>query len=119
MIPEAPPLFNRLLQAASSNPSELGRLLGTSWQVPTGYPHWDKLRRLPPPESLTPEQWWLVLKVKRTSNRQPVPLQDKAGGSFSFSLIPEIFEALHHIDQQCAGNIAMPEQVTTQSNRAA
>jgi len=77
------------------------------------YLHWDKLRHLSPPAGLSHEEWWWLVKRGRQSGRQGgIPLRDKKGVSFSFSLVPEMFEALHHIDQRCAGNIAMPEQVT-------
>ena len=81
------------------------------------YLHWDKLRRLSPPEQLTHEEWWWLLKKGRQFGRQTIPLLDKKGGAFSFSLVPGMFEALHHIDQRCAGNIAMPEQVTDNNTR--
>lgn len=81
------------------------------------YLHWDKLRRLPPPEDFTNEEWWWMLKTGRNFGRQQVPLRDKKNQPFSFSLVPKMFEALHHIDQRCAGNIAMPEQVMNTATR--
>lgn len=84
---------------------------------PGDYPHWDDLARRRPPGDLSRDEWWLVIKSQRLSGRQCVPLEDKKGEAFSFSLIPEIFELLHSIDQTCAGNIAMPEQVTNAATR--
>ncbi len=84
---------------------------------PREYLHWDKLRHLAPPEGLTHQEWWWVLKASRQSQRQFLPIKDIKGRAFSFSLTPSMFEALHHIDQRCAGVIAMPEQVTNADTR--
>ena len=37
------------------------------------YLHWDKLRHLAPPDDLTHEQWWWVLKRKRSANAMRIP----------------------------------------------
>jgi Fic family protein len=76
------------------------------------YLHWDDLQARQPPGDLTQAEWWLLMKTGRQFARQQVPLKDKKGQPFSFSIVPEMFEALHHIDQRCAGNIAMPEHVS-------
>ncbi len=36
------------------------------------YLHWDKLRRLPTPEGLAAEQWWLRLKSARQDAMRPL-----------------------------------------------
>lgn len=76
------------------------------------YLHWDKIKHLTPPDGLISQEWWCVLKLNRQKQRQLLPLRDAREQDFNFSLTPAMFEALHHMDQQCAGTIAIPEQVT-------
>jgi Fic family protein len=87
----------RALEAARSEPLR-------------GYPHWDKVRHLAPPEGLTPEQWWVGIKLTRRT--RPLPLADPAGRPFAYGLTDEILRLLHFVDQRCAGEVAMDEVVT-------
>jgi len=82
------------------------------------YVHWDKLRHLQPPEGLNHEQWWLGIKLARSSSRRFLSLTDVGGRLLSVALTPEIQEALHEIDSRGAGRIAMPEPVTNPATRA-
>lgn len=94
-------------------PEDLLRLLGQ--MEPTGdldYPHWDRLRHLEPPAGLTPEHWWLKLKLARRSGQRSIPLRSTEGSVFSFSLPDSVLKLLHFVDQRCAGEIAMTEVVT-------
>lgn len=119
-VPESPPPYQSLLHASAAEPKRLIRLLSTRAEdLPrqTEYLHWDKVRRLTPPEDFSKEEWWWIIKTSRLFGRQQVPLSDKKRQPFSFSLAPEMFELLHHIDQRCAGNIAMPEQVINTATR--
>jgi Fic family protein len=77
-----------------------------------GYPHWDRLRHLTPPDGLTHQAWWLGIKMVRTSGRRLLPLTDVSGQPFSFNLPDAILRQLHYIDQHCSGEIAMPAVVT-------
>lgn len=82
-------------------------------RAPAGeYPHWDKLRRLDPPEGVTHERWWLGIKIARLANRRLLPLTDPARAPFSYSLPDGVLRRLHLVDQSCRGEIAMPEVVT-------
>lgn len=75
------------------------------------YLHWDKLRHLDPPGDLTSEEWWLAVKLARNAVARQLPLLDPQGRPFSYSTPDEALRALHVIDQECAGAIAMPEVV--------
>ncbi len=78
-----------------------------------GYPHWDKLRHVSPPQELTSETWWLGLKFARNVGRRWLPLVDGEGHAFSYVLPDEVFRLLHYVDQHCSGEVAMAEVVTT------
>ncbi len=75
------------------------------------YIHWDKLRHLDPPDGITPEEWWLAIKLGRSLS--DFPLTDASGKRFEFGAPSSVQRLLHVVDQHCAGEIAMPETVTT------
>lgn len=100
-----PPPWQTILAAAK----EPARLFGVK---AAGYPHWDKLRHLDPPEGLTNEEWWAGIKLGRLVAR-PVPLVGTDGRHFSYNVPDEAQRRLHVIDKRAAGEIRMPEVVTT------
>lgn len=106
--PQLPRLFGEL------GPYDLERVLDAGLRINDGgdYLHWDKLRHLEPPEGLTPEQWWLAVKLARGPLLRGLPLTDAAGERFTYWVPDVIFRLLHYVDQRCAGEIAMPEVVT-------
>lgn len=78
------------------------------------YLHWNRLQRLDPPAGLTNEEWWLKIKLARTSDNRPLPLKDANGGAFGYTLPDMVLQHLHHIDQRCSGEVAMDEVVTSE-----
>lgn len=78
------------------------------------YLHWDKLRRLDPPEGLSAEQWWLGVKWARQGELRPISLEDPEGRHFSYGLLDRMLRQLHYIDQRCSGEVAMDEVVTSE-----
>jgi Fic family protein len=80
------------------------------------YLHWDKLRHLEPPHGLSPEEWWWRVKVlEREPSMRSLPLLDKEGSRFKYSLPDQLLRSLHHVDQHCAGEVAMDEVVTSEA----
>jgi Fic family protein len=84
----------------------------TGARLPAGYPHWDKLRHLDPPDDLTSEEWWWLVKLGRTQAARTLPLLDTEGRPFSYTTPDVVLRALHVVDQRAAGEIRMPEVVT-------
>lgn len=76
-----------------------------------GYPHWDKLRHLKPPDDLDHREWWLATKLARRSLLRPLPLTSPDGKHFSYAIPDDVFRLLHYVDQHCSGEIAMTEVV--------
>jgi len=81
------------------------------------YLHWDKLRRLTPPQGLTSEQWWLAIKATRAGNQRDLTLVDREGENFRYGVLDSMLRQLRYIDQRCSGEVGMDEVVT--SERAA
>ncbi|MBS1863712.1 MAG: Fic family protein [Actinobacteria bacterium] len=78
------------------------------------YLHWDKLRRLPPPLGLSHEQWWVKIKYARREATRSIPLVDRDGNPFGYTLPDQVHRSLHHVDQRGGGEVAMDEVVTSE-----
>lgn len=69
------------------------------------YLHWEKLKRLPPPDGLTPEQYWAITKLSREKARREIPLSQKAGNAFWFTEPRILVSALRDLDMTSGGSI--------------
>ncbi len=105
-----PPDWNAILSSKRRLP--YGRYVSILSAKAPGYPHWDKLRHLDPPQGLTHEEWWSGLKFGRLNGRRMLPLTDLTGARFSYTTPDAALRLLHLIDQRCAGEVRMPEVVT-------
>jgi Fic family protein len=115
MYIESPPVFPN-----TDGLERLARLLNAPADPRSSerYLHWDKLRRLKPPDALSVEEWWWRIKhVERGSGMRSLGLLDKGGKPFQYGLPDLLLRSLHHVDQECSGRVAMDEVVT--SNRQA
>ncbi len=112
-IPETPPSIDSLLEELGGPETFLG-LAQRPVPVAKGhlYPHWDKLRRLKPPDGWSTRRWWLAMKLQRVGGFRFMPLQACDGSPFTFSLADPIPERLHEIDLRAGGTHAMPAAVT-------
>ena len=108
---ESPPDFESIF--SRFQPENIIRALQVvNESPPKSYLHWDKLRRLDPPEGLNHEEWWAGIKLGRNSLARQLPLRDAEGRPFTYALPDEVLQLLHYADQRCAGEIAMSEVVT-------
>lgn len=115
-LPKTPPpwrdFFSRLLE----NQKKLLPAL-TATQNSASYFHWDDFRHRAPLEGLTIEESWAVTKFGRLSRQEMIPLKDRLGRPFTFSLTQQMFEQLQRIDRACAGVIGFPEPITNPATR--
>jgi Fic family protein len=81
------------------------------------YLHWDKLRHLTPPDDLTNEQWWLAVRLARSTTEHQLPLTDTQGRPFYFNMPPLVTQYLHEIDSRASGRIAMPSEVSSSETK--
>ena len=75
------------------------------------YYHWDILRHISPPEGLTPEAWWVAIKLARLQTRRFIPLRDSKDNQFSYTISNPVFKMLHEIDQSVGSQIAMTDSI--------
>lgn len=110
--PKAPAPTTQILSSLARE--EVSRvLLGRPTPLVNGhYLHWDDLRYRTPPEGLSHEGWWLGIRMARTALAQPLPFTDKDGKPFTFGVPEPVQIHLHHVDQDAAGQIRSPGEVT-------
>src|SRR5712692_3823592 len=111
---QAPTILECLQTMKDLRAEKLAELLtnGGSALASERYLHWDDLQYRQPPDGLSRDQWWFLLKFGRQNLKQTVPLADKTSALFSYTLVPPIPKQLHEIDLRLGGQIKMPEEVT-------
>jgi Fic family protein len=115
-IPVTPKSLSELLRQESENLSKI--LSASIGPTPIGrYLHWDNLRHRDPPEGLTNEQWWAGVRFARLGLERNLPLIDKKGKPFTYSMPPLVAEYLHDIDSRGSGRIAMPSEVSNSETK--
>jgi len=82
------------------------------------YIHWEKLRFLDTPPTISTEEWWLGIKLARTVLARSLPEMEPTNDRpFQYVLTDLAHEAFHKIDAQAAGRVSMPEAVANPSTR--
>ena len=99
--------YTRLLEASTLGPAPEGR-----------YRHWDTFRHLEPPAGFTTEEAWFGIKTARRALYEELPLKDKSGKPFQYSLPSPLLEMLHRIDRDAAGNIQGSDQVVNPATKS-
>lgn len=106
-VPSTPPdpydVIRRTVAADHERSREM-LLLGETY-TDDPYRHWDTVRRRPPPEGFTAEEFWAALKLKRLQSATQLDLQDTRGRPFWFTEPPSVRQALHRLDRDAAGVI--------------
>jgi Fic family protein len=106
-VPASPPDSSQLLQRLAQNGGRLIQLtaLGLKPEVGGRYLHWDELRRRPPPEGLTSEEWWAGLVLARRVVRTELPLVDGQGRGLHFSQTESLLADLHVVAREMGERI--------------
>jgi Fic family protein len=110
-------LLRRLRNVNSSRPSELLMGVMDGVRPPGPYLPWDQMRRRPPPDGLTLDEWWLLSKFQRNSIKRRTPLLDKDGREFTYALPDEVLRGIDEVNRNASGIISISEQVTNPATR--
>lgn len=93
-----PPAWMDTLRA--TDPESMAHILQcTAAQSNGKYLHWNDLRYRTPPAGLSPERWWLGIKMARLAMRRNMACKDSAGATFHYTEPPAVRSALSHIDR--------------------
>lgn len=115
-IPHTPPALHAVLHGLDA--ADLERVLFRMEPTQGGrYLHWDELRHREPPAGLSREQWWAGVKMARRGMMKELPLIDKHARPFVFTIPDAVQRALHEIDRQATGTVAMPEEAVSDEDR--
>src|SRR5690242_10568717 len=82
---------------------------GIKPEIEGQYLHWDQLRRHPPPEGLTSEEWWAGVNLARSVLRTELSLTDNTGRKFHFARTDGLLLALHQIDRDMGGRLEVAD----------
>lgn len=117
-LPAPPPNRDELLQCATDDPRHLMKILRAGIGVGRQpYLPWDQVRYKTPPDGLTPEEWWLGIRMGRTSLQRELPLDTKDHIPFTYALPDEVLKLLDEITRRASGQIAVSELVTNPATR--
>ena len=107
-LPKTPNVDELMAEKLKDMPVEkLKKLFSIRIDMPGGvYPHYEKLKRMPPPQGLTPEEHWMGVKNARQSARRNVDLFQKDGSRFWFTEPSCVRARLSRLDKRAAGSIA-------------
>ncbi|MCC5995080.1 MAG: Fic family protein [Oceanicaulis sp.] len=105
ITPDAPKLLGEKMKSFS--PQQLSAIFSIRVDLPGGiYPHYEKVKRLPPPEGLTAEEHWLGIAAARLAASRSVSLFQKDGAPFWFTEPSCVRANLSQLDKRAAGSIA-------------
>ncbi len=114
-IPLTPPRLDQVLLNIKSH--EFRHIMDGSPIQDGRYLHWDQLRHRTPPEGMTSELWWAGIKLARRAMLKALPLLDKHDRPIQFAMPDPVLRALHGIDQQAAGEVAMADTAVSGEDR--
>lgn len=117
-LPEAPPPLPDLWARLESNPARLVAVVSQANATQNQrYLPWEKIKYLSPPRDLTHEEWWLAISLGRNALRRQLPLFDKTGSPFSYTIPNDILRFTEEISRRASGSIGVPEPITNASTR--
>ena len=72
------------------------------------YLYWDKIKRKPLPEDISPEEFWVLVKFLRkyAPTRQNTPIHDTQGRVFWWWKLSRFDQFLHEVDMKYGGHLA-------------
>ncbi|GII93114.1 Fic family protein [Sinosporangium siamense] len=112
--PQVPPPTAEVLQRLS-DPRVLAILAGHDHGTP--YHHWEDTRYRKPPQELSREEWWAVIKAARLADSRRIPLADTAGRPFFYCLPDEVLRDNEFVSTQTGGGIGLGEDVANPAVR--
>jgi len=82
------------------------------------YLHWDRLRLKNLPDGIrSHKEWWLLIKLRRSSLYRKLPLLTADSTPFVYWLPDPIQQRLHQVDQQASGRVQIAEEVANPNTR--
>ena len=119
-LPARPPAYPVLRDRISARDRLLdvwAHLPRVGAMVEGRYRHWDTIRRMDPPEGLSSEEWWFSIKTARLSERRPIPLRDRFGNEFGYTIPDDMLRMLRLVDLEVGGTSSASGDATTPEQR--
>lgn len=107
---------DKLLKIFFENQDEL-----TDKIVDTFYPkylYWDEAKYKARPKNLTPEEFWKLIKIARTSRLpKKTPIKSENGKHFTWIQLPQLEPFFHEVDLNTGGSLLSNRKEIDESNR--
>lgn len=116
-IPVTPPDVAKLLRGLDTERMQKVFLSNIGMAPGGKYRHWDTFRHLEVEDGLSVEERWLAVKMARMQSYQLLPLKDRRGQSFKYTLPSPALEMLHMVDRDASGTIQAGEPVVNPVSR--
>ena len=94
--------------------------LAELWTDPlddSDYLPWDRLRFGTPPDEIDHELWWVMIKLRRSTQQRELPLRQMSGEPFHLALTDTVLRQCDEVTRSASGEIALPELATSQGDR--
>ena len=115
-LPQTPPPFGHVFPELLRRYPD--RALNAAEPLVGGrYLHWDELRHRNPPEGLSHQDWWAMIKVARRGLLIILPFRDKQGAPIMFGMPDPVLRSLHNIDRRAAGSLNMDSPIVSGEDR--
>ena len=110
-IPKTPPTFEKVLSGLDA--PAIQKMMGcvNNPLVIKRYLHFDKLQHYKV-DGYTTGELWAAIKFQRAGTLKKIPLKDKGGRHFQFSVPDMVAQQLHAIDMGAGATIGVPEPIT-------
>jgi len=81
------------------------------------YLHWEKLKRIEPPEHYTPELFWYAMKASRAAIRRYLPFVDKYNSAIWFCMPDPLLAQVLWISEQASGSLVGEPALTDEKTK--
>lgn len=115
--PDFDALLSQVLKGGADRFAELVTGLRANDEAVLSYLPWDKVRYRKPPNGMSHEEWWLLVKMARNGAARTLPLLGKEGRPFRYSLPDSVLRMSEEINRNASGSISISEQVTDPATR--
>lgn len=117
-VPVPPPAALEVLLASLAKDGRLTEVLvSPPTAADTDYQPWEWFFRHDPPAGLTREEWWAVVRLRRTQTARPTPFTMKDGTRFTYNLPDPLLRAIDDVSARARGQVELPEPIANAATR--
>lgn len=116
-IPVPPPAPWEEMVAKMRQSGRLVDLLALPLVEDEGYEPWEWFKYHQPPEGLTSEEWWTLVRMRRAQHARSLPLQMLDGRPLSYNVPDELLKAIEESSALARGAVELPEAIVNSGTK--